>query len=52
MATSAFPIARMIGEGVGRPNAEQELPIDINYQKLVDWLVSYTLFYTLKLHGT
>ncbi|GAX76259.1 hypothetical protein CEUSTIGMA_g3703.t1 [Chlamydomonas eustigma] len=32
-------IVRKVGEGVEKPNAEQELPLDINYQRLVDWLV-------------
>lgn len=31
-------IARKIGEGVDKPHAE--LPVDVNYQKIVDWLVS------------
>jgi hypothetical protein len=32
-------IAKKTGEGYDRPNADQELPIDINYQKLPEWLV-------------
>jgi CDK5 regulatory subunit-associated protein 3 len=28
------------GEGFGRPDGESSLPIDINYAKLVEWLVS------------
>ena len=27
------------GEGYGRPGGESTLPIDINYAKLVEWLV-------------
>lgn len=32
--------AKLIGEGYSKPNAENELPIDINYAKLSEWLVS------------
>lgn len=32
-------IVRMTGFGVDRPTADNEIPIDINYAKLVDWLV-------------
>ncbi|WIA38655.1 hypothetical protein OEZ86_001962 [Tetradesmus obliquus] len=40
-AASSDPrIARKTGEGYDKPNADQELPIDINYQKLPEWLVS------------
>lgn len=28
--------------GYGRPNADNELPIDTNYQKPFDWLVRVT----------
>ena len=31
---------RLEGVGFGRPNADNELPIDIPYQKLSAWLVS------------
>eukprot|EP00798_Chlamydomonas_sp_ICE-L_P021150 gene21150-28039_t len=31
-------IARKVGEGVDRPGGDNELPIDINYQKLSEWL--------------
>jgi hypothetical protein len=27
------------GEGYGRPGGDSSLPIDINYAKLVEWLV-------------
>jgi hypothetical protein len=30
---------RMEGSGFGRPNADNELPIDIPYQKMSAWLV-------------
>jgi len=33
-------IVRKVGEGVDRPTAEWELPIDVNYQKLTDFLVA------------
>jgi hypothetical protein len=44
MASSPGPgggpaVARKTGEGFDRPNAEAELPLDINYQKLAEWLV-------------
>ena len=32
--------AKLVGEGFARPNAENELPLDINYAKLNEWLVS------------
>lgn len=32
-------VARKVGEGYDKPNADQELPIDINYKTLTDWLV-------------
>lgn len=32
--------AKLIGEGFSRPNADSELPIDINYAKVNEWLVS------------
>jgi len=32
--------ARLVGEGYGKPSAENELPIDVNYAKLTEWLVS------------
>lgn len=28
-------------EGFGRPGGESDLPIDVNYAKLVEWLVSW-----------
>ena len=43
MATE-LAIVRKVGEGVDKPNAEQELPIDINYLKLVDFLVRIQRF--------
>ena len=47
--TSEPVIARKVGEGVGAPNAEQELPIDINYMKIIDFLVSESLYSALLL---
>ena len=32
-------VARLVGEGMERPNADRELPLDINYAKLSEWLV-------------
>ncbi len=29
-----------IGEGFGRPGGESDLPIDVNYAKLAEWLVN------------
>lgn len=40
MAATAEPaIARLVGEGMDKPNADRELPLDIMYGKLIDWLV-------------
>lgn len=36
----ALSVAKKVGEGYGKPKAEEELPIDINYAKLVEWLIS------------
>lgn len=33
-------IVRKTGEGVDKPNADRELPLDVNYTKLIDWLAS------------
>ena len=35
--------AKLVGEGYARPNADNELPLDINYAKLNEWLVSALL---------
>lgn len=35
----AFQGLTKTGEGYGRPGGESNLPIDINYAKLVEWLV-------------
>lgn len=35
--------AKLVGSGYERPNAESELPLDINYAKLGEWLVSSLL---------
>ena len=32
-------LIKLEGGGFGRPNADNELPIDIHYQKLSAWLV-------------
>lgn len=43
MASTPEPrIVKKAGEGYDKP-AEPELPIDINYQKLAEWLVSWCL---------
>lgn len=40
MASQEGPAtARKVGEGFGRPDADAELPLDIAYNKLTDWLV-------------
>ena len=39
-AVAELAITRKVGEGYDRPQGDQHLPVDINYQKLVDWLVS------------
>ena len=33
-------IAKLVGQGVEKPNADRELPLDLHYQKLIDWMVS------------
>ncbi len=35
----AYGIARLIGEGYGKPDGKDETPIDIQYPKLAEWLV-------------
>jgi hypothetical protein len=32
-------IARKVGEGVDRPDGDKQLPLDIQYSKLAEWLV-------------
>ena len=39
---STFGIAKLVGEGFGRPNAKDETPLDIQYSKLAEWLVGRT----------
>ena len=39
-SASIMLTAKLVGEGFARPNAENELPLDINYAKLNEWLVS------------
>ena len=36
---STYGIAKLVGEGFGRPQAVDESPIDIQYGKLAEWLV-------------
>lgn len=33
-------VTRLVGEGFQKPNADKELPIDIVYNKLSEWLAS------------
>jgi hypothetical protein len=35
----SFLTAKLVGEGYERPDADNKLPIDINYAKLNEWLV-------------
>ena len=35
----AYGIARLIGEGYGKPDGKEETPIDIPYAKIAEWLV-------------
>lgn len=39
--------AKLVGEGYDRPNAENELPLDVNYAKVAEWLVSVPAMSTL-----
>ena len=39
-AEPAYGIAKLIGEGYGKPDGKDETPIDIQYAKLAEWLVS------------
>ncbi|GAB4823290.1 hypothetical protein N2152v2_010336 [Parachlorella kessleri] len=39
MASLAASIARKIGEGYDRPGGHSDLPIDINYGRVAEWLV-------------
>ena len=36
---STFGIAKLVGEGFGRPDAKDETPVDVQYGKLAEWLV-------------
>lgn len=40
-AEPAYGIARLINEGYGKPDGKDETPIDIQYGKLAEWLVSH-----------
>lgn len=42
-AEPAYGIARLIGEGYGKPDGKDETPIDIQYAKIAEWLVSRVL---------
>lgn len=37
-AEPAYGIARLIGEGYGKPDGKDETPIDIQYAKIAEWL--------------
>lgn len=39
-AEPAYGIARLIGEGYGKPDGKDETPVDIPYAKIAEWLVS------------
>lgn len=32
-------LAKLVGEGFDRPGGDSELPLDINYAKISEWLV-------------
>jgi len=34
--------AKLVGEGYENPHADSDLPLDVNYAKIVEWLVSLT----------
>ena len=38
-AEPAYGIARLIGEGYGKPDGKDETPVDIQYAKIAEWLV-------------
>jgi hypothetical protein len=40
-------VVRKVGEGLEKPQGEQELPIDVNYHNVIEFLVSYRLAYDL-----
>ena len=33
--------AKLVGEGYERPNADNEVPLDVNYAKVTEWLVRW-----------
>ena len=49
-AEPAYGIARLIGEGYGKPDGKDETPIDIQYAKIAEWLVRDSLAFCLDLH--
>ena len=40
MKSIADSIVRQVGAGFDRPDGDRALPLDINYAKLSEWLVS------------
>ena len=42
-AEPAYGIARLIGEGYGKPDGKDETPIDIQYAKIAEWLVRFEM---------
>ena len=42
-AEPAYGIARLIGEGYGKPDGKDETPIDIQYAKIAEWLVQRSI---------
>lgn len=38
-AEPAYGIARLIGEGYGKPDGKDETPVYIQYAKIAEWLV-------------
>lgn len=37
----AYGIAKLMGEGYGKPDSKDEAPIDIQYAKIGEWLVRH-----------
>lgn len=36
--------AKLVGEGYDKPTGDSELPIDINYSKIVEWVVRIAFY--------
>lgn len=34
-----FGVAKLVGEGYEKPSGDSEMPLDVNYAKIVDWMV-------------